>query len=389
MDEKVIYQILKKENPSFSESRLRATAKQIVANPEILESVTLGGLLSKAAASRIGEGIKAAGGLLKTAVPRKPDGSVSMKKIAKRGVIGGALLGGSGLIAQGFGGDSGDETADVVQQQAQVNMAIQLATAQAQGVPLDSIMNNPVAQQIFKGIPGFVTGAMANSGSYEIEGQGVYTGKVTKAGGQYVGSQFVPNIPKETVSLSEWKNQFPIADPKALAQWKSTLVSAGVVSASAGLAELKQQWEVWGEFSQNANKSGQKLTPYQLLDIQRGLWGGGGKDYETSYQVNLLKPENVKSIYKSAREQEAGRIVGDEQAAAFAERIKAQQMAKPTKTEYKKIKGKMTPVTTPGFGEAEAAAAAIELAKKDPMYAEFQTANVFGNALEKALGVRG
>jgi hypothetical protein len=93
-------------------------------------------------------------------------------------------------------------------------------------------------------------------------------------------------------------------------------------------------------------------------------------------------------MYKAAREQEAGLVVGDEQAAAFAERIKARQMATPTKTEYKKIKGKMTPVTTPGFGEAETAAAALELAKKDPLYAEFQTANVFGSALEKALGVR-
>jgi hypothetical protein len=139
------------------------------------------------------------------------------------------------------------------------------------------------------------------------------------------------------------------------------------------------------------NKQGKKLTPDQLLDIQRGLWGGGGggKDYSTQYSVQMLKPENVKSIYKSAREQEAGRIVGDEQAGAFAERVAAQQMAKPTKTEFKKIKGKMTPVTTPGYGEAEAAAAAIELAKKDPMYAEFQTANVFGSALERALGVRG
>ena len=175
-----------------------------------------------------------------------------------------------------------------------------------------------------------------------------------------------------------------------MAQWKSTLVSAGVVSASAGLAELKQQWEAWGQASQDAGRQGQKLTPYQLLDIQRGLWGGGkGEDYSTKYSVNMLKAENVKSLYKSARQQEAGAIVGDEQAAAFAESVAAQQMAKPTKTEYKKIKGKMTPVTTQGYGEAEAAAAAIALAKKDPLYAEFQTANVFGSALERALGVRG
>jgi hypothetical protein len=48
----------------------------------------------------------------------------------------------------------------------------------------------------------------------------------------------------------------------------------------------------------------------------------------------------------------------------------------------------MVPVTTPGYGEAEATAEAIKLAKQDPLYGEFQTANVFGSALEKALGVR-
>jgi hypothetical protein len=48
MDEKVIYQILKKENPTWSESRLRAAAKQIVDNPEILEAGMLGGIISKA-----------------------------------------------------------------------------------------------------------------------------------------------------------------------------------------------------------------------------------------------------------------------------------------------------------------------------------------------------
>ena len=192
------------------------------------------------------------------------------------------------------------------------------------------------------------------------------------------------------MSLTDWKNQFPIADPKALANWKATLISSGVVSASAGLAELKQQWEAWGQASQDVSRTGKKLTPYQLLEIQRGLWGGGETNkYETSYQVNLLKGENVKSVFKAAREQEAGAIVGDEQAAAFAETVKAKQLAKPTKTEYKKIKGKMVPVTTQGYGEAEATAEALALAKKDPLYAEFQTANVFGSALEKALGVRG
>lgn len=372
MDEKFVYETLKKDNPTWSESKLRAASKEIAANPKVLQAGAGKGLM------------KVISELSKTFVPRTPSGKVDIKKTAKRG----ALTGLAGLgVQQGFfgGGDSG--TPDVTEK-ANTDLMLQLATAQSQGVDVEGVLNTPIGQQLIK-TPGFSIGAIVNSGNTLIQGQGVYTGKPVNVTTYTSGGKPDKVEVGYEVSLKDWKNQFPIANPKGLAEWKSKLVAAGVVSSSAGLAELQKQWEAWGEYSQNANKSGQKLTPYQLLDLQRGLWGGGGgKDYSTSYSVQMLKPENVKSLYKSAREQEAGAIVGDEQAAAFAERVAAQQMAKPTKTEYKKIKGKMTPVTTPGYGEAEAAAAAIALAKKDPLYAEFQTANVFGSALERALGVR-
>lgn len=365
MDEKVIYDILKKENPTWSESKLRAAAKDISVNPKILEA--------------------GAGGLRKAVVSL---GKTFLKKPTKKQVLlGGGALGLGGLAVQG-GGDSG--VPDAAAAQANTDLMMAAAQYEAAGGDINALANTAAGKQLFSN-PNFSLGSIMNSGSFaNLSTGGVYTGKpVTVSEYQWGSGGAKPKTTmKDVVSLTDWKNQFPIADPKALSQWKATLVSAGVVSASAGLAELKQQWEAWGQASQDAGRQGQKLTPYQLLDIQRGLWGGGGKDYETSYQVNLLKPENVKSVYKAAREQEAGAIVGDEAAAAFAERVKAQQMKNPTKTEYKKIKGKMTPVTTPGYGEAEATAAALALAKKDPLYAEFQTANVFGSAIEKALGVR-
>jgi len=365
MDEKVIYQILKEENPTWSESKLRSAATDIAANPKVLEA--------------------GAGGLRKAVVSLA---KTFLKKPTKKQVLlGGGALGLGGLAVQG-GGDSG--VPDAAAAQANTDLMMAAAQYEAAGGDINALANTAAGKQLFSN-PNFSLGSIMNSGSFaNLTTGGVYTGKpVTVSEYQWGSGGAKPKTTmKDVVSLTDWKNQFPIADPKALSQWKATLVSAGVVSASAGLAELKQQWEAWGQASQDAGRQGQKLTPYQLLDIQRGLWGGGGKDYSTSYQVNLLKEENVKSMYKAAREQEAGLVVGDEQAAAFAERIKARQMATPTKTEYKKIKGKMTPVTTPGFGEAETVAAALELAKKDPLYAEFQTANVFGSALEKALGIR-
>jgi hypothetical protein len=364
MDEKVIYQILKKDNPGWSESKLRLAAKDIAANPQVLEA--------------------GVGGLRKVVVELA---KTFKKPTKKQAILGGGALGVAGLAVQGGGDSEANPSTPDVLTQANTDLMIQAAQLQSAGGDINALLNTPAGQQLIKN-PNFNIGSILNSGNVYTGTSGVYTGKPITIG-KYVGSRFEKTT-TDTVSLTDWKNQFPIADPKALAQWKATLVSAGVVSASAGLPELKQQWEAWGQASQDAGRSGQKLSPYQLLDIQRGLWGGGsgGRDYSTQYRVDLLKEENVKSIYKSAREQEAGAIVGDEQAAAFAERIKARQMGKPTKTEYKKIKGKMTPVTTPGFGEAETAAAALALAKKDPLYAEFQTSNVFGSAVEKALGVR-
>jgi hypothetical protein len=364
MDEQFIYEMLKKEHPTWSEGNLRIAAANIAANPKVLE----------AGAGGLGKVIL---NLVKTI--KKPT--------KKQAILGGGALGVGGLAVQGGGDSDTPASSPDVAAQANADLLTQAAAFQSTGGDINALLNTPAGQQLIKN-PNFNIGSILNSGSTYTGTAGVYTGKPVKIG-KYEGSRFVSTT-TDTVSLMDWKNQFPIADPKALAQWKSTLVAAGVVSASAGLPELKQQWEAWGQASQDAGRQGQKLSPYQLLDIQRGLWGGGtgGRDYSTQYQVNLLKEENVKSMYKAAREQEAGLIVGDEQAAAFAERIKARQMAKPTKTEFKKIKGKMTPVVTPGFGEAETAAAALELAKKDPMYAEFQTANVFGSALEKALGVR-
>lgn len=396
-DEKFIYEALKKENPGESETSLRAAAKDMaktfkpISNPMSLEG-------------RVGsEGALAGAALTKAIINlgksffKKP----TLKKPTKKQVLlGGGALGIAGLAVQG-GDESVESDETAVADRANTDLLLQLSQYELEGGDPAALAATAAGQQLFKN-PQFNLGALLNSGNVLFENQGVYIGKQPGSdfGVEKKDSKFPTNFgqpsgylssqqQRDFVSLKDWNNRFPIADPEGLAEWKSKLVAAGVVSASAGLAELKKQWEVWGDFSQTLNKAGQKLTPDQLLDIQRGLWGGNdGKDYSTQYSVQMLKPENVKSIYKAAREQGAGVIVGDEDAAAFAERIAARQMAKPSKTEFKKIKGKMTPVSTPGFGEAETAAAAVASAKKDPLYAEFQTANVFGSALEKALGVR-
>ncbi len=113
-------------------------------------------------------------------------------------------------------------------------------------------------------------------------------------------------------------------------------------------------------------RQGQKLSPYQLLDIQRGLWGGGGADKGPSYSTQLIKKANSRDLLKQYLEAGSGRVIDDAEADEFAELIRKKQLAKPTKTEVKKVGGKKVTVITPGFGEAEAADIAEKRAMKEP-----------------------
>jgi hypothetical protein len=68
--------------------------------------------------------------------------------------------------------------------------------------------------------------------------------------------------------------------------------------------------------------------------------------------------------------------------------VRKNEAKRPTKT-VRTTTGNTTKVkTTPGYGTSDVLADVEEYAKKDPRYAEFQTADVFGNAMIKALGLK-
>jgi len=342
---------------------------------------------AKAAVAGVIAGGKAVAGLAKTIIPKKPSGKVDLKKTAKRA----GLLGIAGAAVGAFTGGDEESTANqqAIADQANTDLMLSMAQYEAAGGDVNALLNTPAGQQLMKN-PNFNLGALYGAQDAVVGSAGVYTGKptlISSAPPQFAGGKPV-EVKTDTISIAQWNKQFPTANPKALAEWKSKLVAAGVVSANAGIQELKNQWEQWGKMSLEANRNGQKLTPYQLLDIQRGLWGGGG-DKGPSYSTQLIKKTNSRELLKQYMEAETGRIISDAEANSFADLIRQKQLETPTKTEVKTVKGKKMTVTTPGFGEAEAASLAKKQAMQDPMYAEFQTSNVFGSALEKALGLRG
>lgn len=377
---------IRENYPDIPDDSLNKAVTYFQNNADAFKQYKKSGALPAGAMTRLEGGVVSAAkvgassvkGLVKTLKPKSKKGALK----------GAAALGAVGLGINMFEG--GEDIPATTESQANTDMMNALAIASASGVDINALAGTAMGQQILGTNPQFDIGSFTNSANITPLTGGVYTGinqLVSSRPPDFAGGRPVETR-SETISLNQWKNQFPISDPKALADWKAKLVAAGVVSASAGLKELKDQWEAWGEYSQESMRQGQKLSPYQLLDIQRGLWGGGGGDKGPSYSTQLIKKANSRDLLKQYLEAGSGRVIDDAEADEFAELIRKKQLAKPTKTEVKKVGGKKVVVTTPGFGEAEAADIAEKRAMQDPLYAEFQTANVFGTALEKALGVR-
>jgi hypothetical protein len=389
--------------PNLPADNLRIAVDYFLENPRQFnpEDVVLpvsamtkleGGVVSgaKAAGALAARGAKATKDIGKTLIPRTASGKVAKGKLAKRATV----LGGAGFIVGQMGDDGDVESQELIANQAQQDVMMGLAQMQASGVDVESLVNTPLGQTLLSssGInPQLLTGA---NGVIPTMG-GVYLGKggreiITSAPPSFAGGLPTQKVTvKESLSLKEWENEFPIGDPKKLAEWKKTLVEAGVVSATAGFPELQQQWKAWGEYSQQMSRSGNKLSPYDLLEIQRGLWGGGRGEREPSYSTSLIKTENAMTMFKQGIENLTGRVIDDKEAEEFAKLVRKRQLKKPTKTSVQNVDGRKVTVTDPGFGEAEAARLVERRAQKDPLFSEFQTANVFGSALEKALGVRG
>jgi len=406
MTEKQKLELIKEKYPNYKDTFSQGELKNLLNDLDDPEKLSLfrergiteilGGAAMAGFGAAAVKGAQAIKGVVKAASAKKAatkGAEVAGEAVKKRKIITPKRVIGAAAVATGINmidslfGNNDEQTAaqeKALQEEATLNSQLQFAQMEANGIDVQALLSTSAGQQILKN-PTFNAQAIFGANMLPSMGNvGVYVG-----GESTMVRRRKPTAKEAsgTISLTEWKQQFPIADATELNKWKKTLVDAGVVDASAGVNELKKQWESWGQLSQESSRAGQKLTPYDLLNIQRGLWGGGGGG--PSYQVQLMKEENSKALFKQGIEAYTGRIVDDTQAEEFAKLIKEKQLKTPTKTETKSVGGKRVTVTTPGFGEAEAAALVKKRAQEDPLYAEMQTNNVFGSALEKALGVRG
>jgi hypothetical protein len=384
MTDKEKYDFLKKYNPGKSDAELKVLVKEF----KVLE-----------AGFPVGQGIKKliefaqSIGTKKTAAKIAEEAASGKKKIITKKRVAGAAALTAGVTAYNM--IESNKAPDVIPGSAEAAQEADLvnavANADAAGLPISTLLAGDTAKQI--GITQNNIGdVMAKYGLSStlsgIGGVGVTTGKELefsvprrKFGGTISGTK------AEVVSLSEWNKMFP-ADAAGIAAAKQKFVDANVIPPTADLTQVKAAWNTYGKLSEDYSRAGNKLSPYQLLDIQKGLTGSGSQT-TTTIDVSPMAEADIKTTAKRQLAQSLGLAnVDDKMYKEILSIVRKKEAKNPTKS-VRTTTGNTTRVkTTPGYGPSDVLADVEAYAKQDPRYAEFQTADVFGNAMVKALGLK-
>ena len=384
MTDKEKYDFLKKYYPTKSDAELKAAVKDF----QVLEGGLAGGQIAKALIN-FGKSFFAKGGT-KAAEEVAKKSKMSLKK--KAAIAGGVLVTGQAAssLMKGQGAEI-DVNASSAELQAQDSFAQAIANADAQGVDVTQFLQGNTAQQLGLGvnnISNFMSARGYTNPLTGLNGIGVFTGKETpfevkrrKYGGTLSGTK------SEIVGLSDWNKSFPV-DLAGIASAKQRFVDAGVLSPTADLTEVKNAWNKYGQLSLDYSRAGNKVSPWQLLDIQKGLTGSGSQT-TTTIDVSPMAEADIRNTAKRQLAASLGLAnVDDKMYKDILTIVRKKEAKNPTKS-VRTTTGNTTKVkTTPGYGPSDVLADVEAYAKQDPRYAEFQTADVFGNALVKALGLK-
>jgi hypothetical protein len=320
--------------------------------------------------------------------------AAKMSKKKKLAIGGLAIYAGSeaaGSIASAMGGNK-DETDTSGMTQAELDMANAVAAANAAGLDVNSLIASPGGQQLnlnANNLPAFMAKfGQSTAGFVGIGNVGIFTGveidkEVPRR--KFGGTLTVPT--KELVQLPDWNKRFPV-DAAGLASTKQKFVDAGVLAPTDGIDKIKAAWEAYGKMSLEYSRAGHNVSPWELLALQKGL-SGSGSQTTTTIDVSPIAETDIKNTAKRQLAVSLGLAnIDDAMYKDIVSIVRKNEAKRPTKT-VRTTTGNTTKVkTTPGYGTSDVLADVEEYAKKDPRYAEFQTADVFGNAMIKALGLK-
>jgi hypothetical protein len=393
--DKATIDYLKENNGALPESVLSRifTGTDYIAGPMAEFEVMEAGMGGAAIVKALTGWVKSIG-TKKTAAKAAEEATKKTKmSLKKKTAIGAGVLV-TGQAASSLMNNDGTEidvNASASELQAQDSFAQALANADATGVDVTQFLQGDTAKQLGLGannIGNFMAARGYVNPLTGLNGIGVFTGKETETlvpRRKFGGTLAVAK--PEIVGLSDWNKSFPV-DLAGIAAAKQKFVTAGVLSPTADLTQVKTAWNQYGQLSLDYSRAGNRVSPWQLLDIQKGLTGSGSQTTTTIDDSPMAKADITTLLKRQLGASLGLTNIDDAVINKFITDVRKKEAKNPSKT-VRTTTGNTTRVkSTPGYGQSDVLADAEAYAKQDPRYAEFQTADVFGNALVKALGLK-
>jgi len=320
-------------------------------------------------------------------------GGKTRKILTKKNLARTAVLGAAGAWATNALGNIGggnDNTGDANDPVAIAEQSALQAIVDANnaGVSVMPIIEGPYGKQLGLNANNTLAFAAKNGvdtsgGLVGIGSVGIFTGKrLDKTGPKGV---VYKELKPEKVSLAEWKKMFP--NPNDATAMKNLKSQFGLDPA-ASIFQVKDAWEKYGQLSLDYARAGTTISPYELGKLNNGLTGSGGGT-TTTIDKSEMAEGDVRTYAKRQLAQSLGLAnVDDKMYKDILAIVRKKEAKNPTKTVRTTSGNVTTTKTTPGYGASDVLVDIEEYAKKDPRYAEFQTANVFGQGLTQALGLK-
>jgi len=342
------------------------------------------------------KGAETTGEVVGEAITTKAKMSLKKKAlIGAVGIYGGAQAAGS--IGKAMGGNNQDQTSAAqlgIQADEQAIVA-----ALANGADPNALVNSPLNKQLglkIADLPGLKLQYGQDAAISGLGNFGVYTGKQVTVPGSWMaplkpGTKTPDTLKPEVVSTGNWEKMFPTT-AEGIKDIRNKFQSAGIMFTGNAMEQDKQlhaAWTYYGEQSQAYSKAGAKMTPWDILNLTKGISGSGGSQTSTTIDTSPMAESDVKTLTKRQLAQSLGLAnVDDKMFQDILKIVRKNEAKNPSKT-IRTTTGNTTRVkTTPGYGQSDVLADVEAYAKQDPRYSDFQTADVFGNALTKALGLK-
>lgn len=164
------------------------------------------------------------------------------------------------------------------------------------------------------------------------------------------------------------------------------LIAAGMLSEHYSFLDLRKAWNDLCDFAADHTKAGQKLTPFDMIDLYGGEKNSQAHDVVTR-AISISNPDQARGLLDDALSSQLGRRATQSELDDFQSQLNTAQRANPlvTTTSYDAMGQQTQSVQSGGLDEQNYTDKLARSGEHSAEYAHYQAATTYANALFNAI----